>query len=289
MRTSDLRHIILKSFKNREFYGYDIHKKLTSTGVNIDVGRVYKVLNQMQKDGWLESRWEKSSFGPKKKLYKLGKKGKNELDIILINAIRTIHKAYGEYLFGLPVEKDVFNVISNIVACKKPKRCNVVLITDSPSPMYQKLLGSIQHKIVKSKIFIVKPKAMAISLNLQNIVNIEGDFENIPFKDNYVDLLLATSIPRNEIMESAVKEWYRVINNEGKVAILSPNVLFGECDDPLRIGDFIEKWEHQIFENRATGEGKTLLSYLKKYFQKIEDKNIVHMKLVLATGPRDQA
>jgi PadR family transcriptional regulator PadR len=284
MRTSDLRRTILQAFKNKEFYGYDIHKKLASNGINVEVGRLYKVLNQMRKDNWLESRWVKSSLGPKKKVYKIGKKGKNELDTILIKAIRTIHRAYGEYLFSLPPDKDIFKKISEIVACENQRQCNIVLVTDTPSPMYQKLLSNIQHKMENSKIFIVKPKKTPIKLNLKT-VKLEGDFENIPFKDNYIDLLIATSIPRNEIMKKAVKEWTRAINNDGKIAILSPDVLFGECKDPLRIGDFIEKWEHQTFENRKTGGGKNLISILKKYFQKIEEKNIVHMKLVIASNP----
>jgi len=286
MRTSELRQIILQTFKRGEFYGYNVHKKLTSVGINVEAGRLYKVLNQMLKDNWLESRWEKSSIGPKKKVYKLGEEGKAELDKLLMNAVRTIHKAYGEYLFGLPREKDIFEAISLIVACENARQCNMVLVVDSPSPMYQRLLGSIQNRMENLNIFIVKPKKMVFSLNLKNTVNVEGDFQNIPLKDNYVDLLMVTSIPRNEIIEKAAKEWRRVVNNRGKIAILSPRVLFGDCEDPLMIGDFIEKWEHQIYENRKLGEGKMLITYLKKYFLKIKETNIVHMKLILADGLR---
>jgi len=188
---------------------------------------------------------------------------------------------------SLPEDKDIFKKIAKTVACKDQRQCNVVLVTDKPSPMYQKLLSNIQRKMENSKIFIVKPKTTQIKLTL-NAVKMEGNFTNIPLKDHYVDLLLTTSIPKNEIIKKAVKEWYRVINNEGKIAILSPDVLFGTCKDPLRIGDFIEKWEHQIYENRKTGGGKTLIANLKKQFQKIEERQIVHMKLILATEPLNQ-
>lgn len=284
MRTSELRKIILQTFKKGEFYGYDIHKKLISIGITVETGRLYKVLNQMLKDNWLESHWEKSPIGPKKKLYKLGKEGKAELDRILMKAVRQVHKAYGEYLLRLPREKDIFQTISNAIACEDVQECNIALVADRPSPMYQRLLSSIQDISKNSRIFIVKPKKMVLNFNLRNMANIEGDLQNIPLKDNYVDLLIVTSIPRDEIMKKALKEWRRVINNKGKMAILSPMVLFRDCTDPLSIGNFIEKWEHQIFENREVGEGKRLIDYLKKYFLKVEEKNIVHMKLVLAIG-----
>lgn len=285
MKTIDLQRTIIQAFKNKEFYGYDIHKKLKTLGVDIEIGRLYKVLNQMQKDNWLEARWEKSSSGPKKKVYKIGKKGKTELDNLLIKAIRTIHRSYGEYLFSLSEQKDIFAKISKSIAEKIQKKGNFALIAMTPSPMYQKLIEKIQNIKKVSKIFIVKPKKTQIEIKNLKTTNIEGNYENIPFKDKYIDLLFITSIPKNESIEKSAREWLRVINNGGKVAILSPNVLFGNLQDPLTIGDFIEKWEHQIYEGRKTGGGEILLSNLKKYFQKIEEKDIVHMKLVLASNP----
>ncbi len=284
MRTSELRQIILKTFKKGEFYGYDIHKKLISIGMAVETGRLYKVLNQMLKENWLESRWEKSPIGPKKKLYKLGKEGKAELNKILMSAIKEIHKAYGDYLLGLPHENDVFKIISNTIAIENAEHCNVALIVESPSPMYERLLSHIQNRMENSSIFIVKPKKMVLDLNLIKTVNIDGNFHNIPLKDNFVDLLMVVNIPRDEIMKKALKEWRRVINNKGRIAIISPTVLFGDFKDPLSIGDFIEKWEHDVFEKRKVGEGKVLIDYLKKHFYKVEEMNIVHMKLVLAMG-----
>ncbi len=285
MRTEDLRLLILKTFKEKEFYGYDIQKKLISEGSNIDIGRLYIVLNQMLREGFLESTWEKSDKGPKKKLYKIVAKGRQELNKIQLTAVQTIHKAYGEYLLNLPPEKSVFNIISKeIIDQGKGKR--VVLVTESSSAMYERLLRSIQDKLDDSRIFIIKPKKVSLKLELDNIVNLDGNLENIPLKDNYADLLLTTNMPRNENVKKATREWQRVVKKTGKIAVLAPNVLFASIQDPLTIGDYMERWEHETYENRKVGEGDILLKSLRERFSNVKEKNIVHMKLILADNPQ---
>lgn len=282
MRTSDLRNIILKTFREKEFYGYDIHKKLVSEGLSIELGRLYKVLNQMLRDEWLESTWEKSVKGPKKKLYKLGKKGKEELNRILINAIRTIHKAYGEYLLSLPPERSVFRIITQKIVGNQKGQFAVVLVAESASPMYRRLLKGIREMLPDVRIYVVKPKSLILKMELENIVYLEGSLENIPLKNNYVDILITTNLPRNENIENSTKEWRRAIKKTGRMTLLSPNVLFAFHQDPLTIGDFMEKWEHEIYENRKAGEGKVLLDSLRNHFSSVEEINVVHMKLILA-------
>lgn len=283
MRTNDLRVTILKTFKNEEFYGYDIQKKLVSEGIKIEIGRLYKVLNQMLRDGLLESSWEKSVKGPKKKVYRLGMKGKRELDKMLVDAIQTIHRAYGEYLLSLPQEKSVFNSISKEIVDEEARGVfSLAILVNSSSPMYYRLLKSIKNRLVELRIFIVKSKALSLKLEMENIVNLEGDLNNIPLRDGYVDLLVSTSTPRNENIEKSVEEWCRVIKKAGKVALLAPTVLFESTRDPLTIGDYMEKWEHENYQNRKTGEGKALLKSLQKHFLNVKEKNIVHMKLILA-------
>lgn len=284
MRTRDLRVIILKTFKDKEFYGYDIHKKLIAKGIRIDVGRLYYVLNQMLGDRLLESRLEKSIKGPKKKLYRLGIRGKEELDEILMKAIQTVHRAYGEYLLSLPPERSVFSSISKEIVSEGMSQCKLVLIAENSSPMYQRLLKSIQDRLVDLRVFIVKSKALPLKLELDNVVYLEGNLENIPLKDGYVDILLAAHMPRNENMEKSRKEWCRVVKKTGKVVLIAPNVLFSSIQDPLTIGDYMEKWENEIYENRKMGEGKALLDSLRKCFLRLEQKNIVHMKLVIASN-----
>jgi len=91
-------------FGDREFYGYDVHKKISALDVKIEISRLYRVLNEMLREGLLEGRWEKSHLGPRKRVYKLGGKGREELDNFLLDAIETVHMFYGKYLFALPAD-----------------------------------------------------------------------------------------------------------------------------------------------------------------------------------------
>ena len=98
LRTQELVNTVLKLSGGREFYGYDLHKKLTSEVAEVEISRFYRVLIRMLNEGLLKSRWEKSSFGPRRRVYLLGEKGRKELDRILLDSIQTIHDFYADYL-----------------------------------------------------------------------------------------------------------------------------------------------------------------------------------------------
>jgi DNA-binding PadR family transcriptional regulator len=44
----------------RELYGYEIHKMLAIEGSDVEISRLYRILNEMSKEGLLEGRWAKS-------------------------------------------------------------------------------------------------------------------------------------------------------------------------------------------------------------------------------------
>jgi SAM-dependent methyltransferase len=78
-----------------------------------------------------------------------------------------------------------------------------------------------------------------LKLDLSDTTYVEGDLKNIPLRANYVDLLIVTDMPKNEDIEGATEERHRVVKNDGRIAVLSPNVLFGRFEDPLAIVDFM--------------------------------------------------
>ncbi len=101
MRTNELKEFILSSFGSREFYGYEVHKALTLQETSIGTSRLYSILDEMKEAELLYDRWEKSSSGPKKRLYCLSIEGKAERDKLLMDAIDTVHRFYLEYLLSL--------------------------------------------------------------------------------------------------------------------------------------------------------------------------------------------
>jgi DNA-binding PadR family transcriptional regulator len=143
MRTGDFKQLILKLFGNREFYGYQVHKVLLSEGIKVGISRLYRVLNEMLKEGLLEGRWEKSRIGPRRRVYQLGVKGREELNNILLDAIRTVHGFYGGYLMSLLPKINVFDDIISLFTDGLKGYENIAYIISNYSRMNEVLISNI--------------------------------------------------------------------------------------------------------------------------------------------------
>ncbi len=63
-------------------HGYGLIEKLTYFGFTeeqLNVGTLYKTLRKMEKEGAVESAWEKGGQGPKKRVYNITDNGEKEL------------------------------------------------------------------------------------------------------------------------------------------------------------------------------------------------------------------
>ncbi len=49
---------VLSLLHENESYGGDILQNIQQAGLNITEGTLYPLLNRMQRNGWLESRWQ---------------------------------------------------------------------------------------------------------------------------------------------------------------------------------------------------------------------------------------
>jgi PadR family transcriptional regulator, regulatory protein PadR len=64
-------------------YGYGLIEQLSSFGFSPDdlnVSTLYRTLRKMEKEGLVTSLWEESDQGPKRRVYEITLKGKNDLD-----------------------------------------------------------------------------------------------------------------------------------------------------------------------------------------------------------------
>jgi PadR family transcriptional regulator PadR len=283
LRTEDLIRTVLKLSRGREFYGYEVHKKLSSEAVDIEISSFYRVLARMLNEGYLESRWEKSPSGPRKRVYRLGEKGRRELDRILLDAIRTIHDFYRDYLLNLPSEADVFDRISSPLTNGLKGQKNIAcIIAHQYSAMHERMLCSLRGKMPQGNIYVVKPRLAAVETKLDNLMLLDGSTDNIPLKDDYLELLVVTDVPRSNVLETALREWRRVLRQRGTLGILRPTVTLRKYEDPLTIGDFIEKYEHESMEKGEHLDGELLKRLLGKFFRDVQERQIVHMTLFMA-------
>jgi DNA-binding PadR family transcriptional regulator len=283
MRTWDLKRNILKMFRGREFYGYEVHKKLVSDGAKIEISRLYRVLGEMLREGLLESRWEKSQLGPKKRVYRLGEKGRKELDRILSDVIETVHEFYSEYLINLPPEVNAFNSICRMLSDNLRGNENIVYVIPKYSAPTERILRGLRSEVPEAKIYLVKPRSVVIDQKLDNIVLLDGTYNGIPLRDSFVDLLVFSGIPQKRFLEASLREGHRVLSQSGTLAILVQAVQVQKYNNPLTIGNFIEKHEYENSEGTEYIDKGLIEATLKKFFKRCEERQVVHMTLFLAS------
>jgi DNA-binding PadR family transcriptional regulator len=285
VKTEDLKGFVLRMFGIREFYGYEVHKELASVKIKVGISRLYRVLTEMSQDGLLEGRWEKSRLGPRKRIYRLGQKGKKQRKKILLDAIETVHMFYSEYLLTLPAKVNVITSICRLLTSNVDRKGEIAFISPAYAAIHEKVLRDIHDEMPEAKIYFVKPASLTIDLELDNLSFLNGAYDNIPLRDGYVDLAIVTEGPEKDSLEKSLRELNRVIREGGTLAIVIPTILVRANDDPLSIGDFVEKYEHKASEKGDYMEAQALKALLGKFFHEVKEKQIVHLTVFSASKP----
>lgn len=68
-------------------YGYGLRRALAEHQVRADPGAMYRVLRQLERDGWLQSRWMQPEAGPRRRLYRLTATGRHRLEQLVTDII----------------------------------------------------------------------------------------------------------------------------------------------------------------------------------------------------------
>ena len=77
-------------------YGYGLRRRLERHGIDVEPAGMYRALRQLERDGWLESRWLAPADGPARHFYRLTRRGRRNLDDIarMITRIHDTHDAF---------------------------------------------------------------------------------------------------------------------------------------------------------------------------------------------------
>ncbi|MFW9964297.1 MAG: helix-turn-helix transcriptional regulator [Candidatus Sifarchaeia archaeon] len=284
MRTPELKSIILKLIGNREFYGYEMHKELEEMQIRIGIGRLYSVLAEMKKEGLLEDRWERSQAGPRRRVYHIGRKGKNEREKLLMEAIRTVHEFYVEYLLSLPPKMSVFKRVSKDLAKNLSKNANIGYVASKFSDPVRRIIRQLRDDVPDGRVFAISSDSANIDLGIDNVVVIEGSFEDIPMKDDYLNLLVVTGNLQEDNLDAYLSEWRRVIGKDGALVIAVPTATITSYEDPMGIGEFIEQREHSQNKSETMPGSKVLQEEMKHFFKVVKETKVVHISLLVGEG-----
>ena len=287
MRAQDVRIMILEKCGDKEFYGYDVQKKLKSEGVEVEFGRLYKILTSMLQEGLLDSHWEKSPKGPERKVYRLSARGKLELNRVLLNAIDLVRRYYNDYLQNLPPMINAFYALPLMLTDAMNKPCNITFVTARSSPTNDAILYSLQKSFPDCQINNIRPESENLDIKLKNKVSFDGEYDNVPLKDNSVDLLIVMGVPESKNLRKSMEEWCRVLKTTGRIAILVPNALLSYYKDPLTLGDFLEKWEFKILGRNSPADSTSVQGLLEDNFEKVEKKHALDLTVLLSSERRN--
>jgi hypothetical protein len=83
-------------------------------------------------------------------------------------------------------------------------------------------------------------------------------------------------------LDDSIQEWRRVIADGGSLIIITPTILIQEEEEPLSIGDFVERYEHQVIEKGEPIDPGMFFSILKANFNDINEVEKVHMSFITA-------
>jgi PadR family transcriptional regulator PadR len=76
VRKGMLDFIILMCLAKREFYGYELIKRIKEIAeINVSEGTVYPLLNRLKKEGLITSRWVEMETGIPRKYYRITERG----------------------------------------------------------------------------------------------------------------------------------------------------------------------------------------------------------------------
>lgn len=285
MRSAELKKAILRIAGKDEFYGYEMHKKLGQKKSKIGIGRLYSILAEMKNEGLLKDRWEKSNSGPRRRVYRTAKLGDQERERILMEAIRTVHEFYMEYLNGLPPESSAFTMITDLLVQKIPKDATIAYAANRFGGPVSKIMSNQQEKLPDGTLYAIHPTEKGANLGMDNVSFVSGTFEDIPMKDDFLDQLVVSGNISSDTLDTCLSEWQRVLNVKGTLAIVSPTALLAKYKDPLEIGEFVEQREHPRLDSGDPLDIEILTNEMKKYFERVVEKKVVHITVLRGFKP----
>ncbi|MHA1964422.1 MAG: PadR family transcriptional regulator [Candidatus Thorarchaeota archaeon] len=244
MKKHELTTKILLLIGYEEIHGYDLHKEIVFRGTKISQSRLYSILADMVSDGLLTKRWETSKHGPRKKMFTLSETGLELRMNLLIEAVESVHRFYMEYLGRLPQESNFFDQIWSALTKKPREKPRVAVLIGHISQTVRYIISRCHNHFSDGVFYILKNP----DVDLEDIGNdwlvLDGIYNNLPLKDEYLDLLVVVGFHKTYADAGVVQEWFRMIKNNGTLAVMASAIQTSEPETPLSLGDYIEFYQH---------------------------------------------
>jgi len=104
-----LSYFVLSLLKEKDMYGYEIGKSISEISKNklvFQESGIYQVLKKLEQKEIISSEWKKSNKGPRRKYYKINKRGDYIIEKITEDCISPIHNTVNELINKYFPEKE---------------------------------------------------------------------------------------------------------------------------------------------------------------------------------------
>ena len=199
MRKEAVRKIILEFLEDDYMHGYRIYKNLAASGCDVELGYLYELLSEMEKEGVIKSRRERSSRGPPRRVYSLTDKGREELRSHLRMEMEDLLARF----FRRNLIKEGFI---------RPEGRVAVLLSAAPSTFRDEVL--IKHMLERTELVYYIRKERNHSFTHGKVRSMAFLGDRIPLDDSSVDYVLLMDM--NRMGPSIYDEIYRVLRSGGK-------------------------------------------------------------------------
>ena len=242
MSRTDLSTAILRSIQQGATYGYQTHRALADTGVDLRLNHLYPVLKRMETDGLVVAKETPGERGPKRHEYAITARGRDYLDDVLSDAIAMVRLAYLEYLASdRTTMARALDILAKFIPhAKLHGRTALVVPPGYLSEINFRWFLSQLFDVVQGDIFLVRPQG-TFEIEEPRLTLLDGGESYVPLRDGYVDQTVLVWVPRPRQWDRPIDEATRVIRPPGLLAIILPDALLArDPTRPFEVGAFIE-------------------------------------------------
>jgi DNA-binding PadR family transcriptional regulator len=289
----------MRTLLEREFYGYEISKQLSSKGVKLRPNYTYMILAEMEREGLLKSRWVKSKTknGLERHLYSLSKRGEKELRSKLKESLDLLMSAFVHHNFTEEETSDHARSIQNTfrllhIPTPNTKGAKLVIAVPFYDPIicFPIYYYAASEAFPEASVYVVKPPEMKLQADRPNLTFLDGWRYDMPLKDGFADYLIINDIPKNIPEEKTIRECTRVLNENGHLLIHLPNAMTEE-KHPTKLSffSFIVNLYYDLFEQERFTSIENVERTLSRYFAEVRNAENPVSTWICASGKKTVA
>ena len=290
MKKSGIANLITRIVLHRELSGYDIYREMLAKGVQIRPNYAYMILTEMRSKGLLSARWVESQRGPRRHLYSLSEKGREEFRQMLRDSLTVMMDAYVQANLKARDGADHANSIKSSFdryGVPHPGRGDRVVIATPPfDPLICLPLGfRVMSEIFpSSSIVVVKPPGVRFYDDRPNVTFLDGQRHDMPLKDGFADYLMLEGFPREASVKDTIRECARVLKENGHFILRVPKVMTEEQTPKFtNFAEFTMKQYYDVLEQDRKLSLENLRILLSEYFEKQKEAEIRGIVIFYAT------